>query len=606
MHFSTFYTEEDAAAGVPQRGLDTAARHGKFETEGWRVRADGSRFWAHVVVDAIRDDDGTLVGFAKITRDVTEQRRAAELLQQTQAALFQAQKMEAIGKLTGGVAHDFNNVLQVLRGNLELLETRYGRDMWSRERLDKAIEAVDRGAKLASQLLAFGRRQALQPVIVNLASTVRRMDDLLRRALGEMIEVETVVAGGLWNTSVDLHQLEKVILNLAINAPDAMPTGGKLTVELANAMLDDQYVILLADVPAGQYVMLGLTDTGMGMSPEVLEHAFEPFFTTKPEGQGTGLGLSMAYGFLKQSGGHIRIYSEVGHGTTVKLYLPRSMEAAAAPQERRTARPTGGNETILVVEDDLKVQATVVDTLTHLGYTVLRANDAHSALSVVQSGVHLDLLFTDVVMPGPLRSADLAQQAVKILPDLKVLFTSGYTQNAIVHGGRLDPGVELLSKPYSREQLAQKIRHMLGLQGRESPPEPGTLSPQQTKVPAQAQVYRLLVVEDDSDSREAVCELLTTLGHVVTQAGSAEEAIEALGREPFDVVLTDITLPGMSGTELASRIAQVRAGTGIVFASGAESPVIEPAEYVYASLLKPYTIDQLLQALELVKTTTSK
>jgi PAS domain S-box-containing protein len=261
-HFSRFYLDEDAAAGLPQRGLSMARQEGRYEAEGWRKRRDGQRFWAHVVIDAIHDDDGVLVGFAKITRDVTERRHARELLEKTQAALFQSQKMEAIGKLTGGVAHDFNNVLQILRGNLELLGTRHGADSWSRERLDKAVDAVERGARLAAHLLAFGRRQALQPAVVNLARILRGMDDLLRRALGETIQVETVVSGGLWNATVDTHQLENVILNLAINARDAMPGGGKLTLELANAMLDDHYVMGMDDVPAGQYVLLAVTDTG--------------------------------------------------------------------------------------------------------------------------------------------------------------------------------------------------------------------------------------------------------------------------------------------------------------------------------------------------------
>ncbi|CAH2913727.1 MAG: Sensory box histidine kinase/response regulator [uncultured Paraburkholderia sp.] len=363
-HFSRFFTPDDVAAREPQRELTAAARDGRYETEGWRVRKDGTPFWAHVVIDAIRDENGALAGFAKITRDVTTRMEADRILEETRKALFQSQKMEAVGKLTGGVAHDFNNVLQVLRGNLELLESRHGRDVWTRERLDRAADAVDRGAKLASQLLAFARRQPLQPVVINPAPALRRMDDLLRRAIGEDIEVETIVAGGLWNTLVDIHQLENVILNLAINARDAMPDGGKLTIELANAMLDDHYAAGLPDVPAGQYVMLAVTDTGTGMPPDVLERAFDPFFTTKPEGAGTGLGLSMAYGFIKQSGGHIRIYGEIGHGTTVKIYLPRSTETAIEPPPRPTVRLLGGKETILVVEDDLKVQSTtVVDTL---------------------------------------------------------------------------------------------------------------------------------------------------------------------------------------------------------------------------------------------------
>ncbi|CAL8480732.1 PAS domain S-box protein [Caballeronia sp. S22] len=595
-HFRRFYTAEDAAEGLPEHGLHTAATEGRFETEGWRVRKDGSRFWANVVIDAIRDEEGDLVGFAKITRDITERKTAQEQLEKARAALLQSQKMEALGKLTGGVAHDFNNVLQVLRGNLELLEGRHGRDAWSRERLHKAIDAVEHGANLASQLLAFGRRQALEPRVVNLALMLRSMDDLLRRALGEVIDVETVIAGGLWNTLVDPNHLENVVLNLAINARDAMPEGGKMTLELSNAMLDAHYSALADDVREGQYVLLAITDTGTGMTRDVLERAFEPFFTTKPEGQGTGLGLSMAYGFIKQSGGHARIYSEPGHGTTVKIYLPRSMEKAAAIEARQPAVLAGGSETILVVEDDRRVQATVVETLRQFGYTVLKADDAQSALVVVQSGIHIDLLFTDVVMPGTMRSTELAKLATRMLPHLKVLFTSGYTQNAIVHGGRLDEGVHLLSKPYSREQLASKIRRMLGpARTVDVPSSRGTASAhstswEQSYAPAN---LAILVVDDDDSSREAMSELLTSMGYDVRQAADAEAGMHALTTAKIDVLLTDIVLPGRSGIELAKAASERDPSIKIVFASGRDAPTPEEAGFDCASLRKPFTIEQL-------------
>ncbi len=592
-HFSRFYSPEDAAAGLPQRALRIAASEGRFESEGWRLRRDGTRFWAHVIVDAIRDETGTLIGFAKITRDVTEKREADQLLEETRAALLQAQKMEAIGKLTGGVAHDFNNVLQVLRGNLELLRSRCMGDNWSMDRLGNAIDAVERGAKLASQLLAFGRRQALRPVSVNLATMVRGMDDLLRRALGETIEVETVVSGGLWNAFVDLHQLENVLLNLAINARDAMPDGGKLTLELANAMLDDRYVRSLSDVPAGQYVMLGVTDTGVGMPPEVLERAFDPFFSTKPEGEGTGLGLSMAYGFIKQSGGHIRIYSEVGHGTTVRVYLPRSLVEALEPTQWRNAPVTGGTETILVVEDDQKVQSTVIEMLTDLGYNVLKADNADQALVVLSSGVHIDLVFTDVVMPGSLKSPEMARRAVKMHPNLRVLFTSGYTHNAIVHGGRLDPGVELLSKPYSREDLASKIRQMLGTPNQSS--ETTVTKAEPPAAPAAAK--RVLVVEDDRFAREAVSELLVMLGHHAVSTATASGALEALTLDAFDVLLTDVNLPDMAGTELARRAVERCPGMRVIFASGDSVLDNEVQGFEWQALRKPYTLEQLEKAL---------
>jgi len=594
-HFSRFYTTEDVAAGLPARGLDTAAREGRCESEGLRVRRDGSTFWAHVIIDAIRDEEGTLVGFAKITRDITEKRQADELLEQTRAALFQAQKMEAIGKLTGGVAHDFNNVLQVLRGNLELLQSRHRHDGWSMERLGGAIYAVGRGAKLASQLLAFGRRQALRPVVVNLAAMVRGADDLLRRLLGETIEIETVVAGGLWNTQVDPHQLENVLLNLAINARDAMRQGGKLTLELANAMLDDHYVRSLTDVPAGQYVMLGITDTGTGMSEEVLERAFDPFFTTKPEGEGTGLGLSMAYGFVKQSGGHIRIYSEVGHGTTVRIYLPRSLTESQATVSRRNMPLMGGKESILVVEDDLNVQATVIDILIELGYSVLKANNAEQALAVLSSGAHVDLLFTDVVMPGTLRSPELARQAVQLLPHLKVLFTSGYTHNAIVHGGRLDPGVELLSKPYSREDLARKVRQVLGTDGTVLAAIPSSQSPPSVQ-PSTPTGLHVLVVEDDAPSRDAVCELLAMLGHRPTGVGSVAAAQELFAHRPIDVLMTDVHLPDGSGLDMAREAAGEHPDLRVIVASGDAVPLPD-ALPGWQVIRKPYGTDDLATAL---------
>ena len=587
-HFSRFYTPQDAAAGLPQKGLAAAAKEGRFEAEGWRVRKDGKRFWAHVVIDAIRDDEGKLAGFAKITRDITERMEANRVLEETRKALFQSQKMEAVGKLTGGVAHDFNNVLQVLRGNLELLDSRHHRDAWTRDRIGKAIDAVERGSKLASQLLAFGRQQPLQPVVINLAAALRGMDDLLRRALDETIRVETVVAGGLWNTLVDIHQLENVILNLAINGRDAMPRGGRLTMELSNAMLDDEYIATEADVAAGQYVLLAVTDTGSGMPQEVIERAFDPFFTTKTDGHGTGLGLSMAYGFVKQSGGHIKIYSELEHGTTVKVYLPRSSRPAIEPPPRMRAPIKGGTETVLVVEDDPKVQSTAIDTLTGLGYHVLKADDAQQALTVLRSGVNVDLLFSDVVMPGPLRSPEMAAQAVILLPRMKVLFTSGYTQNAIVHGGRLDPGVELLSKPYSRDQLAHKIRQMLD--GKDSVPDKGrgAASPS-----ADAQALRILLVDDDANLSEAVNAQLALLGHMPKSTTSPIEALEWLKEEAFDVLMTDLKMPGIDGIELARQSAALRSSICVVFSSGYEMPAVPSLPFRWAALRKPFTLEEL-------------
>ncbi|WP_225034013.1 PAS domain S-box protein [Paraburkholderia sp. XV] len=594
-HFSCFYTPEDAAAGVPQRGLATAEREGRWEAEGWRVRRDGSRFWAHVVIDAIRDENGVLIGFAKITRDITERRQAAELLDQTRNALFQSQKMEALGKMTGGVAHDFNNVLQVLRGNLELLGARHD-DAWSRARIGRAIEAVERGSKLAAQLLAFGRRQALQPVTTDLGGVLHGMDDLLRRALGERVEVrvhESHASGELWNVLVDTHQLESVVLNLAINSRDAMPEGGVLTFGLSNAVLYAQAAVA-AQVEPGEYVKMTVTDTGAGMSADVVERAFDPFFTTKPEGQGTGLGLSMAYGFVLQSGGHIELASTPGVGTTVTIYLPRStdplIERPLAQSTSESGKDLRGDETVLVVEDDRRVQLTVVDMLSQLGYGVLTANDATEALTVLRSGARVDLLFSDVVMPGPLLSPEMVRQARLIRPSLKVLFTSGHTRDTTGLDAQLRRGADLLQKPYSRLQLARKIREVF------DGPARATHDAAQCDTPGK---LHILVVEDDRDGRDALCELLGLLGHTWDAVANAEEALKRLQLHPFDVLLTDLTLPGMSGLDLARAAVAMNAARHIVFASGRDVPVHdESLPFTWTALRKPYSFEQLKAVLD--------
>lgn len=508
---------------------------------------------------------------------VEERTRELELSRQ---ALYQSQKLEAIGKLTGGVAHDFNNVLQVIAGNLQLLQPLVEDNRTAAKRVDAASSAVERGAKLARQLLAFARRQPLRPQPTNLGRLLRDLDELLRQALGERIEIETVVAGGLWTTMADPNQLEQVVLNLAINARDAMPEGGKLTLELGNSMLDEHYAETQTDVAPGQYVLLAVSDTGVGMPAEIIEQAFEPFFTTKPEGHGTGLGLSMAYGFAKQSGGHIRLYSEPGAGTSVKLYLPRTEQPEVQAQPATVGPVVGGSETILVVEDDLPVQATVIELLTGLGYSVLRANDAQSALSILQSGLPIDLLFTDVVMPGPLSSTELARQARLLLPDIAVLFTSGYTRNAIVHGGRLDPGVELLSKPYRQEDLARKVRQLLGVQHSEE-----RAAPQQW----------VMVVEDQPQLLALACEMVEELGYRACGYPTAELAAQALHEQRFDQLLLDVNLPGRSGPEFAIEALRTQPWLRLVFVSG-EGRI--DSSLPARSLPKPFSFDQLAEILQ--------
>ena len=365
-------------------------------------------------------------------------------------------------------------------------------------------------------------------------------------------------------------------------------------------MLDGDYARRHGEVSPGDYVLVAVSDTGAGMTPEVLEQVFEPFFSTKPEGRGTGLGLSMVYGFVKQSGGHITLYSEPGLGASVKLYLPRADGVEDAQVVPDSAPARGGTETILVAEDDEEVRATVVETLGDLGYRVLTAKDAASALSVVESGVPIDLLFTDVVMPGALKSPELARRARLRLPNLAVLFTSGYTENSIVHGGRLDAGVELLSKPYAREALARKIRHVLANQAQRT--QSATAGAERGQPDAEGGApeatvpLTVLLVEDDALIRANAAEMLHGFGHVVVEAASAEEADAALQTAPIDVLMTDLGLPGVSGGELAARARALRPGVGVIFATGSdEAPVVEGEAALL--LRKPYDAEALKAAL---------
>jgi len=392
--------------------------------------------------------------------------------EKAEEALRQSQKMEAIGQLTGGVAHDFNNLLQIILGNLDRLRRRHkpGDDSKRTEAaflrtVDAAIQGAQRAAQLTQRMLAFSRRQPLAPKPIDVNRLVQGMSDMLSRTLGETIQLEPVLSGGLWRALADENQLENALLNLAVNARDAMPNGGKLTIEAANVALDEAYAAAEQDnVRPGQYVMIAVSDTGTGMPPHVLAKVFEPFFTTKDIGMGTGLGLSMVFGFVKQSDGHVKIYSEPGEGTTVKIYLPRLMTTATSPEPEPDPRPVVGgseSETILVVEDEPDVRHFVVATLAELGYRVLEADDGHAALRVLEREPDVRLLFTDVGLPGGLNGRQLADQALERWPTLKVLFTTGYARNAIVHHGRLDPGVELISKPFQIGDLAVKVRALL-------------------------------------------------------------------------------------------------------------------------------------------------
>jgi PAS domain S-box-containing protein len=569
-------------------------------TAEYRMRcSDGDWKWLLARGMAVsRDDGGKPLRIIGTHTDITprkeaEQREAERLraLEETREALFHAQKLEAVGQLTGGVAHDFNNVLQIIGGNLELLARDPAIGDNERKRLLNALAATERGSRLSSQLLAFARKQALQPMVIHIDRLVVNMETLLRRALGAGIELSIDAPEDLWQTQVDPWQLENVILNLAINARDAMEDGGRLSIALDNATLGHADVAAQAELPPGDYVLLTISDTGCGMTQEVIDQAFEPFFTTKPEGKGTGLGLSMAYGFVKQSGGHIRIDSEAGRGTTIGVYLPRSHEAAQdlpAVSASAAAALPGGDDTLLVVEDDPGVRDIAVTTLSQLGYRVLQADDAESALSLLRQETHVDLLFSDVVMPGSVRSTELAQRARAMHPGIAVLFTSGYTRNAMVSGGRLDADVELLSKPYRRDQLAHRVRQLLDRHGSRH------ASSGDERTPG---AQRILVVEDDADLRQMTAQLLQMLAHQPHCAADAETALDMLAGGQFDWLLTDIGLPGMDGIELAQHARALQPGIGIVFASG-YGDALDVRDARALILKKPYDLAQLQRVFE--------
>ena len=418
-------------------------------------RADGS--WAHVDDHAypIRDQDGRIIRVIGTMADVTERLQMEERLRQSQ-------KLEAVGQLTGGVAHDFNNLLTIIIGNIEMLQDSLDEDNPLWRFAEASAVAADRAAELTSRLLSFSRKQMLQPRVIDINAVVSDVEDMLRRTLGENIDIRINLGDGLWSTETDLAQVEAALLNLAINARDAMRDGGALTIETANAVLDEDYVAGEPDLVAGDYVLVAVSDTGHGISKDHIAQVFQPFFTTKAVGEGTGLGLSMVHGFVKQSGGHIQIYSEVNEGTTIKLYFPKHIgdrvDSGPILQDRALQR---GQETILVVEDDVLILQQMMTQLTGLGYHVVTASAGPPALEILRSRSDIDLLLTDVILPGGMNGRQIADAASEIHPELKVLFTSGYSENAIVHQGRINSDVNFLSKPYRRSELAVKVREVL-------------------------------------------------------------------------------------------------------------------------------------------------
>jgi PAS domain S-box-containing protein len=591
-NFSRFYTPEDRAQNLPARALATAVREGRYVAEGWRMRKDGSRFWASVVIDPIFDE-GSLIGFAKITRDVTERREIETALIESErqsrgvidtaldgfaqldeagcvlewnpraqtmfgwtreealghqlidlvvasedrmrfagylppvlraalspssggqieavtrdgqklivelsisvlvmnngerfnvfmrdltekvlieAQLRQAQKMEAVGQLTGGLAHDFNNLLQGIIGSLDLIQLRIdaGHSADISRFVEGALTSANRAAALTHRLLAFSRRQPLDPKPIYVNPLVVSMEDLLRRTLGEQIQLEFELADDLWLTLCDSNQLESALLNLSINARDAMPAGGRLTVRSRNAEIEPTKTAALREVPCGQYICIDVTDTGTGMPQEVVERAFDPFFTTKPAGQGTGLGLSMVYGFARQSNGHCEIHSKPGHGSTIRLYLPRySAEIQHPPSASVPNSPVGSGEVVLVVEDEPVVRNIVLEVLHQLGYQALEAISGEAALEMLGSGQAIDLLVSDIGLPG-LNGRSLADAAIQLHPGIKVLLMTGYAAGAALADGFLAPGMELITKPFSVQALAVRIREMIGDSERASRPK---------------------------------------------------------------------------------------------------------------------------------------
>src|SRR3954470_1369551 len=412
-----------------------------------------------------------LVALTRTRREAaTNEMLRAEIARRehTEEALRQAQKMEAVGRLTGGIAHDFNNLLTAIIGNLDLALRRLDGPDRVRGWLANSRKASERAATLVQRLLAFSRQHPLEVKAVDINRLVQGMSELLGHSIDETVTIETVLAGGLWNTAIDPNQLENAIVNLVVNARDAMTNGGRLTIETANAHLDETYAESAGeDVMPGQYVMVAVSDTGSGMAPDVVTRAFEPFFTTKPTGVGTGLGLSQVYGFVKQSGGHIRIYSEIGVGTTIKMYFPRLTAQADLPQwvaRGVTPPPTpplDGTESLLVVEDDPQVNKLAVEALQERGYQVISAPDGAAALKLIENAGALDLLLTDVVLPGGMNGRQLSDAVRKRRPTIKLLYMTGYTRNAIIHHGRLDPDIDLLTKPFTADALARKVRRIL-------------------------------------------------------------------------------------------------------------------------------------------------
>ncbi len=450
--FAQFYTPEDQAAGKPSKALATARASGRYEEQGWRVRKNGTRFWASVIIEPMLDEDGQLIGFTKITRDISEKLA----LEQAKEQLHQAQKMEAIGQLTGGVAHDFNNLLAIVMGSLELSAAANQNDK-VRRLLETAQRAAQRGANLTSQLLAFARRQILRPQVSNINTLIANFETLLRQAGKGVMDFRLDFGADLWPSNIDQGQFLAALLNLTVNARDAMPTGGVLTIETSNARIYPETAALMEGITPGSYVKVVVRDTGEGMNPEVQARAIEPFFTTKGVGRGSGLGLSQVYGFVRQSNGQMTISSEVGLGTSVTLYLPTSTQHVSdvTNLSQQDGGPLG---TVLAVEDDPDVLEIAIEAIRSFGYNVYPATDANEALRILQQDLSIDLLFTDIIMPPGKNGVELAQDALKLRPSLRILLASGYPRDALeAHEVSSQPNMAFIRKPYSLSALNAQL-----------------------------------------------------------------------------------------------------------------------------------------------------
>lgn len=532
---------------------------------------------------------GEMSGGGAVVRcvDITEKLR-------DEAALRQGQKMEATGQLTGGMAHDFNNILQVIRANLDLLKGEAGDNAAMLSRVQSATAAADRGARLTQQLLAFARRQPLTPQPTNIAKLVGDLADLMRHSLGERIGIELQLADDAWNARIDAGQLENAILNLAINARDAMPDGGKVRVEVSNATLDRRYAALHPDVTPGPYVLVDVSDTGTGMPPEIAAQAFDPFFTTKGDGKGTGLGLSMVYGFVRQSNGHIRIDSAIGQGTSIKLYLPRT-EDPVVEEPAEPANAVSGSERILVVEDSEDVRRAVVDMLKGWGYRVEAAEDPDVAAAILERDSAFDLLFTDIVMPGTMTAVELAQLAQRHRPGMAVLLTSGFARGLIPDHTR--SGYPMIAKPYSSDALSTKLRSVLANRRAVLLPSASASDEETAPPPPEGRARRVLLVEDEVLLRMSTADMLEQLGCSVVGVGSGEAALELLAQEgDYDLLVTDVGLPGISGEELATKVREQYPSLPVVIASGYGRPSLQSEGIQFVS--KPYSSVDLQQALD--------